>query len=297
MHSNGASFFFILIYIHIARALYYGSYKKPRHKLWLSGIVLFLLIMGTAFLGYVLPWGQMSFWGATVITNFLTVIPYLGEPLAIILWGGFVVGEPTIPRFFGLHFLLPFIISPLSILHILLLHQDTGSSNPLLGIADIKEPIRFHPYLQLKDMLGGIFVSISFFFFLFYYPNYFSHSDNYILAIPSNTAEHIVPEWYFLPFYAILRAIPNKLFGVIAMFSVFLILALLPFISNSRSSITSTKLNSFYNIYYAIFISTVILLGWLGQCIVEEPYIICFILGTLFYTFVICFSFIYCYYI
>ena len=240
MHSNGGSFFFILIYIHIGRALYYGSYKKPRHKGWFSGIVLFLLVMGTAFLGYVLPWGLMSFWGGTVITNFLTVIPYLGEPLAIILWGGFVVGEPTIPRFFGLHFLLPFIISPLSILHILLLHQDTGSSNPLLGIADIKEPIRFHPYLQLKDMLGGIFVSISFFFFLFYYPNYFSHTDNYILANAFVTPEHIVPEWYFLPLYAILRAIPNKLFGLIGMFSVFLIFVSLPF---WRSSIPN--LNSF----------------------------------------------------
>ena len=190
MHSNGASFFFIFIYIHIARALYYGSYKKPRHKVWLSGILLFLLIMATAFLGYVLPWGEMSFWGATVITHFLSVIPVLGEPLAQWLWGGFVVGSATITRFFSLHFLIPFIISALSILHILLLHQvEVGSSNPLLG--NIKEPIKFHPYFQLKDMYGVIFVTISFFFFLFYYPNYFSHSDNYILA----NAVFFISDW------------------------------------------------------------------------------------------------------
>lgn len=184
MHSNGGSFFFILIYIHIGRALYYGSYKKPRHKGWFSGIVLFLFVMGTAFLGYVLPWGLMSFWGGTVITNFLTVIPYLGEPLAQWIWAGFVLGYPTITRFFGLHFLIPFIISALSVLHILLLHMPSaGSSNPLLGADRIKAPIRFHPYFQLKDMLSGIFVTLSFFFFLFYYPNYFSHTDNYILCL------------------------------------------------------------------------------------------------------------------
>ena len=243
MHSNGASFFFILLYIHIARAFYYGSYKKPRHKVWVSGIILFVLIMGTAFIGYVLPLGQMSLWGAIVISNFLTVIPYLGELLAQWLWGGFIVGEPTINRFFALHFLLPFIISALSILHILLLHMPSaGSSNPLLGADIIKAAIRFHPYLQLKDMLSGIFVTISFFFFLFYYPNYFSHTDNYILANAFVTPEHIVPEWYFLPFYGILRAIPNKLFGLIGMFSVFLIFVSLPF---WRSSIPSTNLNSF----------------------------------------------------
>ena len=223
----------------------------------------------------------MSFWGATVITNFLTVVPYLGEPMAQWLWGSFVVGEATITRFSLLHSLFPFVISALSTLHILLLHQvEVGSSSPLLG--STKEPTKFHPYFQLKDMLGVIFVTISFSFFLFYYPNYFSHSDNNILANALVTPEHIVPEWYFLPFYAILRAIPNKLFGVIAMFSVFLILALLPFAGNSGSSITSTKLSSLYNIYYAIFISTVILLGWLGQCIVEEPYIITML--TIFYS-------------
>ena len=197
--------------------------------------------MGTAFLGYVLPWGLMSFWGGTVITNFLTVIPYLGEPLAQWIWAGFVLGYPTITRSFGLHFLIPFIISALSILHILLLHMPSaGSSNPLLGADIIKAPIRFHPYLQLKDMLSGIFVTLSFFFFLFYYPNYFSHTDNYIFANAFVTPEHIVPEWYFLPLYAILRAIPNKLFGLIGMFSVFLIFVSLPF---WRSSIPN--LNSF----------------------------------------------------
>ena len=243
MHSNGGSFFFILIYIHIGRALYYGSYKKPRHKGWFSGIVLFLLVMGTAFLGYLLPWGLMSFWGGTVITNFLTVIPYLGEPLAQWIWAGFVLGYPTITRSFGLHFLIPFIISALSILHILLLHMPSaGSSNPLLGADIIRAAIRFHPYLQLKDMLSWIFVTISFFFFLFYYPNYFSHTDNYILANAFVTPEHIVPEWYFLPLYGILRAIPNKVFGLIGMFSVFLIFVSLPF---WRSSIPSTNLNSF----------------------------------------------------
>ena len=248
MHSNGASFFFILLYIHIARAFYYGSYKKPRHKVWVSGIILFVLIMGTAFIGYVLPLGQMSLWGAIVISNFLTVIPYLGELLAQWLWGGFIVGEPTITRFFALHFLLPFIISALSILHILLLHQpEGGASNHWLGIAAVKEPIRFHPYFQFKDMIGAIFVGISFFFFVFYYPNYFAHSDNYILANALITPEHIVPEWYFLPFYAILRAIPNKIFGIIAMFATFVDLALLPFCINSQSSITSTNFNTYFS--------------------------------------------------
>ena len=248
MHSNGASFFFILLYIHIARAFYYGSYKKPRHKVWVSGIILFVLIMGTAFIGYVLPLGQMSLWGAIVISNFLTVIPYLGELLAQWLWGGFIVGEPTITRFFALHFLLPFIISALSILHILLLHQpEGGASNIWLGIPAVKEPIRFHPYFQFKDMIGAIFVGISFFFFVFYYPNYFAHSDNYIFGNALITPEHIVPEWYFLPFYAILRAIPNKIFGIIAMFATFVILALLPFCINSQSSITSTNFNTYFS--------------------------------------------------
>jgi len=246
MHSNGASFFFILLYIHIARAFYYGSYKKPRHKVWLSGVALFVFIMGTAFIGYVLPLGQMSLWGAIVITNFLTVIPYLGELLAQWLWGGFIVGEPTITRFFALHFLLPFIISALSILHILLLHQpEGGGSTGLIGFAAVKEPIRFYPYFQLKDMIGVICVGISFFFFVFYYPNYFAHSDNYIMANALITPEHIVPEWYFLPFYAILRAIPNKIFGIIAMFATFVILALLPFCTNSQSSIASTNFNTY----------------------------------------------------
>ena len=213
-HSNGASMFFIVVYIHIARGLYYGSYLYPRRLLWSTGILIFLLMMGTGFIGYVLPWGQMSFWGATVITNLVTVIPYVGEDIVHWLWGGFSVDNATLNRFFSLHYLLPFVILGLVLLHLILLHID-GSGNPLYF--DTYNKVSFYPYFYVKDLFGFILFLMFFSYFVFFIPNYLGHSDNYIRANPMVTPTHIVPEWYFLPFYAILRSIPNKLNGVIAM--------------------------------------------------------------------------------
>lgn len=215
LHSNIASFFLSFIYFHFIRSYCYCSFQTPKHKVWFSGVLLLLLVIITAFLGYVLPWGQMSFWGATVIINFLTVIPYFGSSIARFIWGGFHVGKATLGRFFTLHFLIPFFISLVVILHIIVLHQ-VGSSNPL-NPGNIKETIKF-PYYKLKDILVSVIISTSFLELISYNFN-LGHTANYILAIPLVTPEHIVPEWYFLGFYAILRAIPNKLFGIISMFS------------------------------------------------------------------------------
>ncbi|MDX1580888.1 MAG: cytochrome b/b6, partial [Alphaproteobacteria bacterium] len=212
VHANGASFFFIVVYIHIFRGLFYGSYKPPRELLWMLGLVILLLMMATAFMGYVLPWGQMSFWGATVITNLFSAIPGVGDAIVAALWGGFSVDNPTLNRFFSLHYLLPFVIAAVAILHIWALHIP-GSNNPL-GI-DVKGPqdqIDFHPYHTAKDLFMMSVLLLVFFGFVFYAPNYLGHPDNYIPADPLVTPEHIVPEWYFLPFYAILRAVPDILF-------------------------------------------------------------------------------------
>ena len=216
LHSNGASFFLSFIYIHIIRSICYSSFQTPKHKIWLSGLMLFLILSLTAFIGYVLPWGQMSFWGATVIINFLTVVPYIGSALARLLWGGFNVNKATLNRFFVLHFIIPVFVSFISVLHIILIHQF-GGSNPL-HTGNIKETITFHPYFKIKDMLGMILVC-SCLSELICYSFHLGHSVNYILANPLITPEHIVPEWYFLALYGILRAIPNKLFGIISMFS------------------------------------------------------------------------------
>jgi quinol-cytochrome oxidoreductase complex cytochrome b subunit len=207
MHAVGASMFFIVVYIHLARGLYYGSYKRPRELLWFLGVAILLLMMATAFMGYVLPWGQMSFWGATVITNLFSAFPLIGDPIVSWLWGGFSVDNPTLNRFFALHFLLPFVLVGVVMLHLMALHQH-GSNNPT-GI-DVKGPqdqIPFHPYYTAKDFFGfGVFFLV-FAAFVFFAPNYLGHPDNYLLADPLVTPKHIVPEWYFLPFYAILRAI------------------------------------------------------------------------------------------
>ena len=228
VHMNGASFFFIVVYIHIFRGLYYGSYKSPREVLWWLGLIILLLMMATAFMGYVLPWGQMSFWGATVITNLFSAIPFVGTAVVEWLWGGFAVDNALLNRFFALHYLFPFLIVGVVILHIVALHTH-GSNNPL-GI-DRKGPqdsIPFHPYYTIKDLFGLSFVLSIFFFVVFFAPDYLGHPDNYIPADPLKTPAHIVPEWYFLPFYAILRAIPDKLGGVLAMISAIFILFLLP---------------------------------------------------------------------
>ncbi|MBV8398727.1 MAG: cytochrome b/b6, partial [Acetobacteraceae bacterium] len=218
IHMNGASMFFIAVYIHIFRGIYYGSYKAPRELLWILGVVILLLMMATAFMGYVLPWGQMSFWGATVITNLFSAFPVVGPKIVTWLWGGFSVDNPTLNRFYSLHYLLPFLIVGVAVLHLVALHRF-GSGNPL-GI-DTKGPqdtIPFHPYYTIKDSVGlGVFL-IVFAIFIFFFPNFLGHTDNYIPANPLATPAEIVPEWYFLPFYAILRSVPDKLGGVALLF-------------------------------------------------------------------------------
>ena len=228
IHANGASFFFIVVYIHIFRGLYYGSYKAPRELLWMLGVVILILMMATAFMGYVLPWGQMSFWGATVITNLFSAIPLVGESIVTLLWGGFSVDNPTLNRFYALHYLLPFVIVGVVVLHIVALHRF-GSNNPLgIDVRGNQDTISFHPYYTVKDAFGlGVFL-ILLSAVVFFLPNSMGHPDNYIPANPMVTPAHIVPEWYFLPFYAILRAVPDKLFGVLAMFAAIGVLFILP---------------------------------------------------------------------
>lgn len=268
IHANGGSMFFIVVYIHMFRGLYYGSYFKPRILLWYSGIILFFLMMATAFMGYVLPWGQMSFWGATVITNMFSAIPYIGTSIVEWLWGGFSVDNPTLNRFFSLHYLLPFAILAMVGVHLILLHGH-GSSNPL-GINSTIDRIPFYPYFYVKDLFGFLLFILFFSYLVIYVPNALGHPDNYIQADPMVTPAHIVPEWYFLPFYAILRTIPNKLGGVIMMVVAIIILALLPIIDISR--IRSNFFKPFHIKLFWIFFGVCLILGWIGQEPVESPY-------------------------
>src|SRR5579863_9310502 len=218
VHANGASMFFFAAYIHMFRGMYYGSYKEPREVLWILGVIIYLLMMATGFMGYVLPWGQMSYWAATVITNLFSAIPVVGDTIVTWLWGGYSVGNPTLQRFFSLHYLLPFVIVGVVVLHIWALHV-VGQNNPAgVDPQTEKDTVAFTPYATLKDAVGIAVFSIVFAWFIFYMPNYLGEADNYIVANPGVTPPHIVPEWYYLPFYAILRSIPNKLAGVIAMF-------------------------------------------------------------------------------
>ncbi|MCZ6607259.1 MAG: cytochrome b N-terminal domain-containing protein [Alphaproteobacteria bacterium] len=269
VHMNGGSMFFAVVYIHIFRGLYYGSYKAPREMLWIIGIIILLTMMATAFLGYVLPWGQMSFWAATVITNMFSAFPLIGEPIVTWLWGGFSVDNPTLNRFFSLHYLLPFVIFGLVFLHLWALHVH-HSNNPL-GI-DTKGPqdiLPFHPYYTIKDLFGlGVFMLV-FLGFVFFAPNFFVEPDNYIKANPMQTPTHIVPEWYLTPFYAILRAItfdiwfiPAKLIGVIAMFGSVLILVLVPWLDTSK--VRSARYRPIYKQVYWFFVIDCIVLGWVG---------------------------------
>jgi len=279
LHANGASMFFIVTYSHIFRGLYYGSYMNPRGPLWSSGVIIFLLMMATGFMGYVLPWGQMSFWGATVITNLFSAIPVVGGAIVEWLWGGFSVNNATLNRFFSLHYLMPFVITGLVIVHLSLLHT-TGSNNPL-GINKNVDTVSFYPYFYVKDLLA-FFVLLSLFsFFVFFYPNTLGHADNYIPANPLVTPAHIVPEWYFLPFYAILRSIPDKLGGVIAMVAAILVLLLLPVLNTSE--IRSSKFRPIYSVAYWFLVSDFLLLGWIGQKPVESPYIEVGQFATVFY--------------
>jgi len=268
-HANGASFFFLVVYIHIGRGLYYGSYMTPREHLWGSGVGIFILMMATAFIGYVLPWGQMSFWGATVITNLFSAIPVVGDSIVTWLWGGFSVDNATLNRFFSLHYLLPFLIAGLVLVHLTLLHQN-GSTNPL-GIETNLDKISFYPYFYVKDLFGFICLMVLFTFFVYFSPNTLGHPDNYIVANPMVTPAHIVPEWYFLPFYAVLRSIPDKLGGVLAMGGALIMLLLLPWLNTSR--VRSTAFRPIYRKIYWLAIANFLILGWIGQNVVEDPYI------------------------
>jgi len=268
MHANGASMFFLVVYIHIFRGLYYGSFMSPRIFTWTVGVVIFILMMATAFLGYVLPWGQMSFWAATVITNLFSAIPWIGEAIVYWLWGGFSVDNATLNRFFSLHYLLPFVIVGAVIVHLAALHQN-GSNNPT-GVPSLLDKAPFYPYFWLKDVVGWIGVAILYAIFVYFYPNVLGHSDNYIEANALVTPPHIVPEWYFLPYYAVLRSIPDKLGGVIGMFGAILVFLYIPFQSNLIRSSTFKPLHKFF--FWLLFVDYVIL-GWIGGCSPESPYI------------------------
>jgi ubiquinol-cytochrome c reductase cytochrome b subunit len=268
-HANGASFFFLVVYIHIGRGLYYGSYMTPREHLWASGVIIFILMMATAFIGYVLPWGQMSFWGATVITNLFSAIPLIGDSIVQWLWGGFSVDNATLNRFFSLHYLLPFLIAGLVIAHLVLLHTN-GNTNPL-GIESKTDTVPFYPYLYVKDLFGFIVLMALFTFVVYFYPNSLGHPDNYIPANPMVTPAHIVPEWYFLPFYAVLRSIPDKLGGVLAMGGALVMLLLMPLLNTSE--IRSTAFRPIFRKLYWFLMADFLILGWIGGNEVETPFI------------------------
>ncbi len=281
IHMNGSSFFFIVVYIHVFRGLYYGSYKSPREVLWWLGLVILLLMMATAFMGYVLPWGQMSFWGATVITNIFSAVPVVGTIIVEWLWGGFAVDNALLNRFFALHYLFPFLIVAVVILHIVALHTH-GSNNPL-GI-DKKGPqdsIPFHPYYTIKDLFGLSFVLTIFALVVFYAPDYLGHPDNYIPADPLKTPTHIVPEWYFLPFYAILRAVPDKLGGVIAMLGAIFILFVLPWLDTSK--VRSATFRPMYKKLFWILLADIVILTWIGGSPPEGNFILIGRIATIYY--------------
>nr|QXT44847.1 cytochrome b [Microchironomus tabarui] len=267
LHANGASFFFICIYLHVGRGIYYGSYKY--FYTWNVGVILFFLTMGTAFMGYVLPWGQMSFWGATVITNLLSAIPYMGNDLVQWLWGGFAVDNATLTRFFSFHFLFPFIIAAFTMIHLLFLHQ-TGSNNPL-GINSNVDKIPFHPYFSYKDIFGFVMMLMFLTFLTLIAPYMLGDPDNFIPANPLVTPPHIQPEWYFLFAYAILRSIPNKLGGVIALVMSIAILFILPF--TNKFTFQSSQFYKINQILFWTMTMTVILLTWIGARPVEDPYV------------------------
>nr|YP_010580101.1 cytochrome b [Chironomus annularius]UZS77153.1 cytochrome b [Chironomus annularius] len=268
LHANGASFFFICIYLHVGRGIYYGSYKYL--YTWSVGVILFFLTMGTAFMGYVLPWGQMSFWGATVITNLLSAIPYMGTDLVQWLWGGFAVDNATLVRFFSFHFLFPFIIAAFTMIHLLFLHQ-TGSNNPL-GINSNSDKIPFHPYFSYKDIFGFVIMLMFLTFLTLIAPYALGDPDNFIPANPLVTPPHIQPEWYFLFAYAILRAVPNKLGGVIALVMSIAILFIIPF--TNKFTFQSSQFYPINQILFWIMTITVVLLTWIGARPVEDPYIL-----------------------
>jgi len=268
VHANGASMFFIVIYMHMFRGLYYSSYSHPREFVWCTGIIVYLIMMATGFIGYVLPWGQMSFWGATVITNLFSAFPIVGPEIVYWLWGGFSVDNPTLNKFFSLHYLLPFVIVAIVFLHVIALHEF-GSNNPL-GIRAVVDQLPFTPYSTYKDLFTIIGFSILFGCFVYFVPNLLGHPDNYIPANPMVTPPHIVPEWYYLPFYAILRSIPDKLGGVCAMFGAILVLLAIPFYV--KSEIRNAAFRPLYRFIFWLFVIDTLLLAWVGGNQVKYPF-------------------------
>ena len=270
LHSNTASAFFFLVYLHIGRGLYYGSYKAPRTLVWTIGTVLFIGMMATAFLGYVLPYGQMSLWGATVITNLMSAIPWIGQDIVQFIWGGFSVNNATLNRFFALHFVLPFVLAALALMHLIALHDSAGSSNPL-GVSGNYDRLPFHPYYIFKDLITIFLFILVLSIFVFFMPNALGDSENYVMANPMQTPPAIVPEWYLLPFYAILRSIPNKLLGVIAMFAAILALLIMPF--TDLSKLRGNQFRPLSKIAFFIFVANFLILMQLGAKHVESPFI------------------------
>ena len=287
-HATGASFFFIVIYIHIFRGLYFGSYKAPREMIWLLGVLIFLLMMATAFMGYVLPWGQMSFWGARVITGFFSAIPFVGEPIRQWLLGGFAPDDAALNRFFALHYLLPFAILGVVILHVWALHIP-GSNNPTgVDVKEEQDTVPFHPYYTSKDGFGVAVYLTLFAIVIFFMPDIVASPDNYIPANPMSTPAHIEPEWYFWPFYAILRAftsdflgVPAKLWGVMAMFGSILLLFFLPWIDTSP--VRSSNYRPLYKKFFWALVADILILGWMGKSPAEQPYVVISQLAAIYY--------------
>jgi ubiquinol-cytochrome c reductase cytochrome b subunit len=281
VHANGASMFFIAVFIHLFRSLYYGSYKEPREVLWILGVIILLLMMATAFMGYVLPWGQMSFWAATVITNLFSAVPLVGESIVTWLWGGYAVDQPTLQRFYSLHYLLPFVLFGVVILHVWALHH-VGQNNPTgIDVKSDKDTVFFTPYATSKDSFALVVFLIVFAWFVFYQPNFLGHPDNYVRANPLQTPAHIVPEWYFLPFYAILRAIPDKLGGVVAMFGSIFVLFFVPWLDTSK--VRSARFRPLYKQFFWILVLVCIGLGYLGAKPPEGGYVIAARILTAYY--------------
>jgi len=269
VHANVASFFFIFVYMHVGRGLYYSSYKSPRVLVWSIGVIILILMMAIAFLGYVLPYGQMSLWGATVITNLLSAIPFFGQDIVELIWGGFSVSNATLNRFFSLHYLLPFLLAALVVAHLIALHVH-GSNNPN-GVSSNGDRYAMHPYFVFKDLVTIFFFFLVLSIIVFFYPNLLGHSDNYIPANPMSTPASIVPEWYLLPFYAILRSIPNKLLGVLAMFGSLLILLILPLVDFSR--IRGNQFRPAMKLAFWFFVVNFFILMWIGSQHPESPYL------------------------
>ncbi|HEX4615150.1 MAG TPA: cytochrome b/b6 [Stellaceae bacterium] len=280
-HMNVASMFFALLYIHMFRGLYYGSYKQPRELLWILGVIILILAIMTAFMGYVLPWGQMSYWAATVITNLFSAIPLIGQSIVTFLWGGFTVGNPTLNRFYALHYLLPFVILAVVLLHLIALHRF-GSNNPLgIEMKGPQDTLPFHPYFTIKDLFGLAVFLLIYSFFVFYAPNFLGSSDNYIPANPMQTPNHIVPEWYLLPYYAILRSVPNKLLGVIMAFGSIFLLFLVPWLDSSP--VRSARFRPVYKWVFWLLVIDVIALGWVGANPPEGLVVMVGQIATLYY--------------